>query len=181
MMDIIFSHFSYPILFIWSLLEGETGLVLGGFLSKQGKLDFYYVVLIAFCGAIISDTLLYLLGRFYQAKANYLLHKYQSQIEKVNKWVLHYGGWVVIFDRFIYGTHIPTMILLGMSGFSFKKFLFFEIISVSIWVLTYILIGYFLGDYAISLFNLIVQNFSFFIVLFFIVYFLIKYKNDKIS
>jgi len=176
MMDFIYAHLSYPILFFWSLLEGETGLVLAGFLSKQGKFDFYYVILIAFCGALISDTLLYLLGRFYQAKANYLLHKYQSQIEKVNKWILHYGGWVVIFDRFIYGTHIPAMLLVGMAKYDFKKFILLEFIGVSFWGLTFTSLGYVFGDDVINIIQL-VQHHLLTLILVIVFFFLYRYKR----
>ena len=179
-MNILLTY-GYLGLFIWSILEGEFGFMFAGILIKHGYFSFEKVFFIALSGAVIGDSVSFFIGRFSKKIAQKILKKYEKILNSIENWIKTYGSLVIIFERYLYGTHIPTMILLGMSGFSFKKFLFFEIIGVSIWALTYILIGYFLGDYAISLFNLIVQNFSFFIVLFFIVYFLIKYKNDKIS
>lgn len=179
MMDLIYSHFSYPILFIWSLLEGETGLVLGGFLSKQGKFDFYSVVLIAFCGAAISDTLLYFLGRYYQSKANHFLLKNQSQVNKINRWILRYGGWVVVFDRFIYGTHIPAILLIGMAKYDFKKFLLLEFLGLGLWSLAFTSLGFIFGKEIINIIQLVQHNLLSLILL--IILFFSLYRYKKIS
>jgi len=145
------AHLSYGVLFVWSLLEGEIGLILGGYLSRVGTLDLYTVVLIAFSGAVISDTLLYLIGRYYRLKA---LKRVLRDIRKaygVKRWFLRYGGWVVVFDRFIYGTHIPAMLLAGMSRMPFITFMLLELLGAGLWSLTFTMLGYRFGKEIIAL------------------------------
>lgn len=56
--------YGYYALFIGTFLEGETILVLAGFLAHQGYLGFWWVVLLAFLGSLSGDTLVFHLGRW---------------------------------------------------------------------------------------------------------------------
>ena len=92
------------------------------------------------------------------------------------------GGLIILFERYLYGTHIPALILLGMSGYSILKFYMLEIIGVGLWVLFYVSLGYFFGNYAINFFNILTQNISFIVFIMFLILILVfANKNDKIS
>ncbi len=174
--------YGYFGLFVWSILEGEFGLIFAGILIKQGYFSFEKVYLIAFSGAIIGDSVSFFIGKFSKKLSFKILQKYKSVLDIIEKWVKTYGGWIILFERYLYGTHIPALILLGMSGFNAYKFYLLEIIGVGIWTLFYICLGYFFGDYALSLFNIIVQNISFVVFSAFLILILIFVnKNDKIS
>ncbi len=174
--------YGYFGLFVWSILEGEFGLIFAGILIKQGYFSFEKVYLIAFLGAVIGDSISFFIGKFSKNLAYKILKKYKKVLDKIENWIRNYGGFIILFERYLYGTHIPALILLGMSGYNVIKFYIFEIIGVSIWVLVYVLIGYFLGNYALSLFNLVIQNISFIVFMMFLVLILIFInKNDKIS
>ncbi|WP_151901002.1 hypothetical protein [Sulfurimonas hydrogeniphila] len=72
--EFLLHHFSYWILFFWSILEGEIGLTLAGFLAKKGVFSIEKIILIATAGALIGDILLYTSGRFLiKKKIFYLL------------------------------------------------------------------------------------------------------------
>ena len=55
--------FGYLALFIGTFFEGETILVLAGFLAFRGYMDINLVVVVAFCGSYAGDQLWYFLGR----------------------------------------------------------------------------------------------------------------------
>jgi len=152
------AHLGYGVLFVWSLFEGEIGLMLGGYLSREGTLQLPYVIAIAFTGALISDTLLYLLGRRYRLKALRWALKDVRKAYAVKRWFLRYGGWVIMFDRFIYGTHIPAMLLVGMSRYPFGRFLLLEVIGVGLWSLTFTMLGYTFGKEIVAVVQLIQHN-----------------------
>ena len=174
--------YGYLGLFIWSVLEGEFGLIFAGILIKSGYFSFEKVYLIAFLGAILGDSVSFFIGKFSKKIAYRILKKYQKILDKIESWVNHYGGVIILFERYLYGTHIPALILLGMSGYSIIKFYLLEIIGVGVWVLFYVSLGYFFGNYALSLFNLIIQNISFVIFMLFLILILVFInKNDKIS
>ena len=174
--------YGYFGLFVWSILEGEFGLIFAGILIKNGYFSFEKVYFIAFSGAIIGDSFSFFIGKFSKKLSFKILQKYKFVLDKIEKWVRNYGGWIILFERYLYGTHIPALILLGMSGYNVIRFYILEILGVGIWVFFYIALGYFFGNYALSLINIIIQNISFVVFMLFLVLILIFInKNDKIS
>ncbi len=151
MIEYLIAHFSYTILFFWSFLEGEIGLALAGFMIEKGKFDFPTVFIITFSGAMIGDLLLFTTGRLFKKKTETLLHRYDKKLQRVEKWFRRFGSWIVVFERFIYGTHIPSLLMLGVSGFSFWKFFLLEIIGVALWSVTFTSLGYYFGQTVIDL------------------------------
>ena len=166
----------YPFLFIWSVLEGEIGLMLAGWLSTEEVFEVKKVILIAISGAMIGDLIVFMLGRFYQVKANEWLNKNKDKKDKINLWISKYGVFLIIFERFIYGTHIPVLLTFGVSGYKFKKWIIFDFIGVVAWACTFVSIGYFFG-------NDVVENILFFqkqvLVLVLIILFFYWYNNKK--
>ncbi len=151
MIEYLISHFSYTILFFWSFLEGEIGLALAGFMIEKGKFDFPTVFMITFSGAMIGDLLLFTTGRLFKKKTEALLHRYDKKLQRVEKWFRRFGSCIVVFERFIYGTHIPALLMLGVSGFNFWKFFLLEIIGVALWSVTFTSLGYYFGQTVIDL------------------------------
>jgi len=175
--NFLYEHFSYTVLFIWSVFEGEIGLTLAGLFAHKGLLEFSYVVLISISGALIGDTILFLLGYFSKQKAEYLLKPYKHRVKKIERLFKKYGGLIIIFERFIYGTHIPALLILGGSGYSFMKFLILDLIGVSIWAVTFTTLGFYFGQSAIDILVFIQHHLSVVIFLFFFIFFIYSLKN----
>jgi len=181
MIDFFIEHFSYGILFLWSFLEGEIGLTLAGYMVEQGKFDFTTVLLIAITGAFISDTVLFLSGHLFKAKTEMLLQKYEHKMQRIEKWFLRFGSWIVVFERFIYGTHIPALLMLGVSGFNFWKFLFLEVIGVVLWAVTFTTLGYYFGQTVIDILTFVQRHLTVAIlaILFFYVVYLLQKEEEE--
>ncbi len=168
--------YGYGGLFIWSILEGEIGLMLAGWLASE-HLVFEYrkIIVIAAIGALIGDIVTFSFGRLFEKKALTWLNNHPKKQEQVKTLINKYGEYIIIFERFIYGTHIPVLLTFGMSGYSFFRFLLFDIIGVVLWSITFVSIGYYFGKEAIDLILLIQKNIL--VVLFFLFLFLILWKN----
>jgi membrane protein DedA with SNARE-associated domain len=162
------------------LLEGEAGLTLAGVLSEEGHFHYPYVVMIAITGVMISDSTLYFLGRFNKERATKILGKYNEAVTKVEHWISKHAPWVIIFERFMYGLHIPTMLLFGISKYSYKKFLFFDFIGASLWALTFSSLGYFFGKEVIHLITLIQHNLIVIIIIALLFWMYKKRKKSKV-
>jgi len=147
--NFLYTHFSYFVLFVWSIFEGEIGITLGGVFAKNGKLIYEYVVLIAIFGAMIGDIIVFSIGYLSKKRAEKLLKNYD--VKKIENWIKRYGSFLIVFERFVYGTHIPVLLMLGISKFNFFKFLLFDIIGVSLWAFTFSSIGYYFGENAIDI------------------------------
>jgi membrane protein DedA with SNARE-associated domain len=152
------AHLGYGVLFVWSLLEGEIGLILGGYLSREGTLQLGYVVAIAFSGALISDTTLYFIGRHYRMRALKRILRDIRKAYAVRRWLLRYGGWVIVFDRFIYGTHIPAMLTVGMVRYPLWRFMVLEIVGVALWSVTFTMLGFFFGKEVVNIIQAVQHN-----------------------
>ena len=63
MLESLIDTYGYIAIFIGTLLEGETVLVLGGFAAFRGYLSLPYVILTAFIGSMLGDQFFFYLGR----------------------------------------------------------------------------------------------------------------------
>lgn len=156
----LIEHFSYWILFIWSILEGEIGLALAGFLSQEGSFSFVNVVLIAISGAFIGDVSLFLIGRFFDKRVQKYLIRYDDRLKRIKKWFKNNVVWLILFERFVYGTHIPSLLFIGMSGYSLGRFLFLDIIGITLWALVFTSLGCFFGQSVVNVLMIAQQHLS---------------------
>ncbi len=161
--------FGYPVhfllsygyfgLFLWSVLEGEIGLMLAGWLARHGEVfTFDKVVIIATIGALIGDTITFSIGRFFEKRAKQWLDSHPDKKRKALAWIKKYGPFVIVFERFIYGTHIPVLLIFGMSGYRYERFYLYDSIGVILWAITFTSIGYLFGDKAIDLIIFVQKN-----------------------
>jgi len=158
--DFLIHHFSYTVLFIWSILEGEIGLTLAGYMSKGGDFEFLKVISIAISGALIGDISLFIAGKMFKQRASVLMQQHKRHIERVEGWFKNNVVWLILFERFIYGTHIPALLIIGMSGYSFVKFLLLDIIGVSIWAFVFTSLGYYFGESVVNIVMVLQRHLS---------------------
>jgi membrane protein DedA with SNARE-associated domain len=175
--------YGYVALFIWSIMEGEIGLMLTGWLISQREVfTFDKAYLVAVCGAFIGDNAVFLFGRLFEKKALHWLEKRPGRREQVVAWFQKWGAWLIVFERFIYGTHIPALLTVSMSGYSYLKFLFYDIIGILLWAAAFLSIGYFFGQRAIDLILFAQKNLVlvlFVTALFFFIFLSQRDEEDK--
>ena len=179
--DFFAEHLNYPILFIWSILEGEIGLTLGGLLAKEGVLRYEYVAAIATAGAFIGDLSVFLIGRLFSKKVDTWFASKKEQIDSIRDSFAKNGSWLIFFERYLYGAHIPTLLIIGSSKYSFVKFLLLDIVAVSIWAVTFVTLGYTFDKEFIALLNLISKYMSAFVILVIFIWLLKKSMGGKTS
>jgi len=138
----------YWVLFFWTFLEGEAGLILAGFLAYQGYLYLPGVIVTAFTGAFLGDQFYFYLGR---RKGVWLLHHFRSIARKLRKAMLlieKYGTFVAFISRYTYGFRIILPIILGMTSFPGKKFAWLNLLSAFTWAVIFSFAGYLFGKSA---------------------------------
>jgi membrane protein DedA with SNARE-associated domain len=143
----LLTTYGYWLLFGWSFIEGEIGLILSGILVKEGVFDLQTVLMIAISGAFLGDLTAYVIGRWVSDRAKLWLDRY-PKTEVLTEWIKEKGIWIIFIERYLYGTHVPILLILGVRKFSFKVFLILDLIAVSIWASIYVGIGYFFGKTA---------------------------------
>lgn len=133
-------------------LPVSSEIVLGtaGFLSGQGKFNFYLVILSATAGTLIGSSLLYLIGAkggriFLEKYGKYLLIG-KKDIEKADKWFAKYGNFAVFIGIML--PVIKTYIGFppGASLMNYKKFAVFVIAGSLIYNTVVVYLGLKLGQ-----------------------------------
>jgi membrane protein DedA with SNARE-associated domain len=138
----------YWVLFVWTFLEGEAGLILAGFLAFQGYFTVPGVMATACAGAFCGDQFYFYLGRL---KGHYLLRHSHTLVRKLRKGlrlIEKYGSLVAFSSRYTYGFRIVLPIILGMTPFPGGRFLWLNLVSALSWAVVFTLAGYLFGTSA---------------------------------
>jgi len=149
--EALLQTYGYYALFIGTFLEGETILVLAGFLAHQGYLELRWVILLAFLGSLSGDTLVFHLGRW-KGRAFLARHpRWDKRAVRVHRALDRYQAYVVLSFRFFYGLRNITPFVIGSSGFSPTRFLLLNATGALVWAVVVGSAGYIFGE-AIRLF-----------------------------
>ena len=141
------SH-GYWVLFVWTFLEGEAGLIMAGFLAFEGYLSIFGVMVTAFAGAFAGDQFYFFLGRWQGDRLLKLFTAVARKFRKALRLIEKYGTFVAFISRYTYGFRIILPIVLGMTTFSGVKFCWLNIFSALVWGLVFSLAGYLFGKSA---------------------------------
>ncbi len=144
-MQDLLHQYGYLIILGWTFLEGETIVIVAGFLAQKGILNPWLIALSAFAGSLCSDQLMFTLGKH---KGQGILRRFPSldkNSAKARRMLLKYETPLILGFRFVYGMRNVTPILLGISGVSHLKFLLLNIIGAGVWALVFSFGGYYFG------------------------------------
>jgi membrane protein DedA with SNARE-associated domain len=138
--------YGYALIFVGTLAEGETLLMLGGYFAHQGYLHLGAVILTAFVGAVCGDQLFFHVGRHH---AKRLLGRFPKLRDKVNV-ALHrienHQVKVVLSMRFLWGLRIALPIALGLSNMRARRFVWLNLVSAAVWASVFAIAGYGAGE-----------------------------------
>ncbi len=133
MLQHFLQEFGYFALFLGTFFEGETILVLAGFLAFRGYMDINLVVVVAFFGSYAGDQLWYFMGRKHGRKLLARKPRWQMlgdrALEHIRK---HPDIWVLSF-RFVYGLRTVMPVAIGLSGYPPGRYLLLNGIGAAIW------------------------------------------------
>ena len=125
--------FGYFALFLGTFFEGETILVLAGFLAFRGYMDINLVVVVAFFGSYAGDQLWYYMGRKHGRKLLARKPRWQLMGDKALEHIRkHPDIWVLSF-RFVYGLRTVMPVAIGLSGYPPMRYLILNGIGAAIW------------------------------------------------
>ncbi len=129
------SQYGYLAVFVGSVLEGKTLLILAGFAAHQGYLSFPLVVMLAFCGGTLGDQIFFFLGRYYGAPLLSRFPSLSNRAQPVNQLVQRYHASLIVGVRFMYGLRIAGPISIGMSDVGAWRFVVFNLLGAAVWAM----------------------------------------------
>lgn len=138
--------YGYIAILIGTFLEGETIVIIAGFLAHKDIFNPVYIALCAFTGSFISDQLMFSLGRYKgMAVLNYF-PRIKKNVRRANFLISKYETILILGFRFIYGVRNATPILLGAGKVHYLKFLTLNFIGGAIWAISFTAGGYYMGE-----------------------------------
>ncbi|MEW6386179.1 MAG: DedA family protein [Thermodesulfobacteriota bacterium] len=128
----------------------ELLLLLLGYLVLKGNLAFIPTLAAVTAGTLIGVSLDYWLGRIL---GHYLLHRPDSwlhqkyrRIYQLRSWLARSGGWALTCSYFMPGWRHCAPLLAGLSRLDFCWFAALTFPGGLLWSLSYIFLGYYLGE-----------------------------------
>ncbi|MDQ1341254.1 MAG: hypothetical protein QG567_2412 [Campylobacterota bacterium] len=155
----LIKEYGYVILFVWSMLEGEAGLVMAGLLCHTDDMTVYMAILVAGFGGFVGDQIYFYIGRY---NKGYIQRKMTSQRRKfaLAHTLLKKYGWPIIFiQRFLYGLRTVIPISIGLTRYSAKKYAFINLMSAFVWASLTIIPVYIFGEEILGVFEWAKEHF----------------------
>jgi len=148
MLESLLENYGYWVVLFGTMLEGETILVIGGFVAHRGYLSLAGVIVAAFAGTVAGDQLWFYLGRRHGSAVLARRPVWQRSIDRVDRLQERYGAWMVLAFRFFYGLRTLSPFALGMSHMSSIRFSVLNALGAALWAVVVALLGYFAGEAA---------------------------------
>lgn len=150
-------HFSYLGVFLFLFLCGlglpvpeELILLSAGFLSSLGYTNFYPTAGVAYAGVVISDLLIYGVGR--QWGHDLIHHRHirkfirPRHLDKIHYYFHRYGSRAIFFARFASGLRAPIFWVAGTLKMSLARFLLTDMGAALICVPLMVFLGGYFGE-----------------------------------
>ncbi len=142
-----FDRWGYAIVFAGTLLEnsaflgavvpGDVILLLGGVYADRGELTLPRLIGVGFAGAVIGDSLGYLLGRLAGRRiVNRFGDRFflpRKRLERIDRYFAEYGMWAVALGRMAPAVRTLNTFVAGMSCMDYRRFILAAGSSAAVW------------------------------------------------
>jgi membrane protein DedA with SNARE-associated domain len=149
--------YGLPVLF-GTLLIGCIGvpmpasllLLAAGSFTEQGEMSLWPVLALSAAGAIFGDNVGYALGRWGGRRVSgWLSHLVggDERLGEAEDWLRRREGAAVFFSRWLLTPLGPVVnITSGLTGYSWPRFLLYDVLGEALWVIIYVMLGRFFSD-----------------------------------
>ena len=132
-------------------------LLVSGALTEQGDMNLWLALTLSVAGAIIGDNIGYAIGRW--GGRHVRLSRFtggEERLERAKRWLKRWEGAGIFFSRWLITPLGPVVnITSGLTGYSWPRFLFYDVIGEVLWVVLYILLGRFFSDRVVEMSELL--------------------------
>lgn len=138
----LLEQYGYALIFVGTLAEGETLLMLGGYFAHQGYLQLGGVIATAFVGAVCGDQLFFYIGRHHAKELLQRFPKLRDKVQVALHRVENHQVKIVLTMRFLWGLRIALPIALGLTSMKLRRFFWLNLVSAAVWSCVFAVIGF---------------------------------------
>lgn len=133
------------VILVWTFFEGETVLLVAGFLAQQGFMSLEWCVLAAFVGSMSGDQLYFWIGRKFGRQILEWRPAWRIAADRALRMLVRYQNYFILSFRFIYVVRNVSSFSIGIAGVSFRRFTVLNAIAAAVWALSFGLGGFYFG------------------------------------
>lgn len=116
-------------------------------MATTGRLDLSLLLILASVATILGNTSNFLIGEFIgQRFLGKRKNTWTRYLDKAREYYEKYGGLAVFFSRYVPFMRSFVPFVAGLSRMPFWRYSVANIAGGIVWVSTYLLLGYYLGD-----------------------------------
>ncbi len=135
-------------LVVTPFLPGDSLLFAAGALAPRTELDVVWLLVILIAAAILGDTVNYWIGHYigdraFSGRVRFLKKEY---LEKTQEFYAKHGGKTIILARFVPIVRTFAPFVAGVGQMHYTTFISYNVIGGVVWVLLFVLAGYFFGS-----------------------------------
>lgn len=145
-MEELVATYGYPAIVAGTFLEGETIVIVAGYLASRHYLALGYVMICAFIGTWIGDTLYFFIGRRWGTKLLEKHPRWRPGADRALRLLRRHSTFFILSFRFIYGIRTVSPFAIGMSGVSPLRFILLNMCAAIGWAVTFASGGFLLGS-----------------------------------
>jgi membrane-associated protein len=130
------------------VVPGELALVLGGVVAHQGRVPLWAAVLAGAAGAVVGDSVGYVIGRRVGERLlAHLPHRLieSRQVERATALVRRLGGRAVFVGRLTAALRALVPGLAGVAGVPYRTFAVWNLAGGVLWATGFVLLGFAAG------------------------------------
>lgn len=143
--------YGYAILFFWSILEGESGLVMAGLFSHTGDMNLFLAIFVAGLGGFAGDQLYFYIGRFNKSYVHRTLKKQRRKFALAHLLLKKHGSPIIFLQRYLYGLRTIIPIAIGLTGYSAQKYALINLFAAWCWAAVIIVPVWYFGNEILTL------------------------------
>ena len=141
MLDTLVNN-AYWLLFVGTIFEGETSLLLASLAANQGLIDLAWVIAIAFAGATTGDQLSYQIFRRFGPAMVARSATLRRRTEKARRLLAGHPLKFIIVTRFFWGLRFACMLALAASDVPTRVFAPANLLACALWAVIVGTLGY---------------------------------------
>lgn len=141
-------------LFALTLFLGALGLPVGasvmviamGAFTQQGYFDWPIMAALGLIGAVLGDSLSFCMGYYGKGWVQGKIATRPTWSNALTQFNNRAGAAIFLTRFLITALAIPTNLIAGSSGYSFRRFMVYDVLGEMVWVLGYGGLGYLFGS-----------------------------------
>jgi membrane-associated protein len=135
-------------LVVMPFLPGDSLLFIAGAFCATGAMNIWLLMVLLIVCAIAGNTLNYHIGKAIGIKVFSRNYRWidRDALKKTHDFFEKHGGKTIIIARFMPIVRTFAPFVAGVSEMTYARFQFFNVTGALLWVLTFVVGGYFFGN-----------------------------------